>query len=191
MATDCDLRTRTEVKLNDEGKERMDLIIYQPGQAPTHMDITVVNAVTKAIQTSHLGNSIDILPQARAKQAEKSKKDKYGAVIKSFGHQFIPAAFEAHGEWGPAFASWFREFIDKHHKSAFLPKPLLTAYWRSRISMALAQGVSSAIVTRAYCINQGTLLASGFASDAALLEGTIDAQTSFLHPGSFSCFRDM
>ena len=188
MAIDCGIRTESEVLINANSKERMDLITFEYAKAPTHFDVTIVNAVTKAIQETHVGSDIVVKPLQRAMEAERTKKQKYGATIKSFGHKFIPVAIEAHGAWGPAFKKWFKEFTDEYHKVASMPKSIMMGYWRSRISMALAQGFTRAILGRVHAINKGILLSSQFAEDIAFQEGTIEAQTGPLHIGNIFSF---
>jgi hypothetical protein len=127
-----------------DADKRVDIVCIRRTGISTALDTTVVNPVA-ASNLSTASRS----PGATVLAAEKKKNAKYSAPLKAAGIEFIPAAVEVFGRWGPSMLPFLRSLLppNAHLTDQGIYSKIISLWWR-RLSVALQKGNAFMLTAR-------------------------------------------
>ena len=124
--------------------KRIDVLCIRRTGISTAADTTVVNPVA-ATNVAAAARC----PGSTVLSAEKKKNDKYRAPLKAAGIEFVPAAVEVFGRWGPSMLPFLRSLLppDAHLINQGVYSKIISLWWR-RLSVAVQKGNAFMILSR-------------------------------------------
>ena len=151
-------------------KRRLDLVVDEPGEPRTLIDVSVISPVTKAQEHNMAGIPSDI--DANLKEHARDKERKYGEEAKQANLALFPLMFENTGRPGPQCQALIDKAVNRYHERTGFPAGAIRQHWMTRIQLDLQRHIAQALLLRARRINSGYVPAnnateSHIARDAA------------------------
>ena len=136
MIRHCGQSVRVDVSeiffsnVDPSSNQRMDLVVYDPGQPNALYDVVVTNPVSQEVLVTNCVNT-------RATQVQEQVKERcYKSAAAAAGMSLHGLAIQVYGAWGNDFTDMLTHFISLGAIVTQIPKAILANYWRRRISVS-------------------------------------------------------
>ena len=134
-------------------KRRLDLVLDEPGEPRTLIDVSVISPVTKTQEHNMAGIPSDI--EGNLKEHARAKERKYGEEAKKANLVLLPLMFENTGRPGPQCQALIDKAVNRYHERTGFPAGAIRQHWMTRIQLDLQRHVAQALLLRARRINSG------------------------------------
>ena len=183
MIRHCGQSVRVEVSgifnnVDRSSNQRMDLVVYDPGQLNALYDVVVTNPVSQEVLVTNCVN----IRATRVQEQVKARR--YKSAGAAAGMSLHGLAIEVYGAWGNDFTDMFTHFISLGAVLTQIPKAILANYWRRRISVCLQRGVANAINTRTNRQIARTLDTGSSSQGESFFPGLVEEQSEAYRVGS-------
>ena len=190
MARSCGLAARVEVtgifnSVDPTSKQRMDLVILDPGKPTDLWDVVITNPVTAEVLRS---NKVHL---HATRQHQLIKERRYREKATEAGMLLHAAALEVYGKWGDDFTDMFNHFVARGSANTNCSREIIANYWRRRIAVCLQCGVAHAINTRSNRLTARTLASGHHISQGeSAYPGLVEEQAEAYRDGTQIAWGD-
>lgn len=136
-----------------QDKSRIDLVVEEPGQPRTLIDVSILSPVT--LEQEHNMAGIPGSLDQNLKQREHAKETRYGDKAKAANMKLVPMCYETTGRPGPQCQVYFNEAVNRYHDRTGFPAAAIRQHWVIKIQLTIQRHVAQALIHRARRINCG------------------------------------